>query len=76
MNRSLLRVNNETLKQQNDDIFKNFQTEVDKVTILQADSKKMIKLLNSTEDKISYEESERKRADELNNKVFVKLDNY
>ena len=31
----------------------------------------MMKLLNSTEDKISYEESERKRTDELNIKLFV-----
>ena len=71
MNRSLLRTNNESLKHQNDDIFKNFQSEINKVTTLQADNKRMIKLLKSSEDKISHEESELKRADEINNKVFL-----
>ena len=70
MNRSLLRTNNESLKYQNDDIFKNFQSEIDKVTTLQADNKRMIKLLKSNEGKISYEESEFKKADEINNKVL------
>ena len=37
MNKSLLEVNNETLKDKNDDIFKNFPNKVHKVTILQTD---------------------------------------
>ena len=71
INRALLRTNNESLKHQNDDIFKNFQTEVDKVTTLQGDNKRMNKLLKSNEDKMSYEENELKRADEISNKVFT-----
>jgi len=70
---SLLRTNNENLKNQNDEIFKNFQTELAKVSNLQVENKKLLKLLKNTDEKLSTREIDSRRGEDNTSKLKMEF---
>lgn len=64
-----MRINLDALKEQNDEIMRNYHKESDRATALQTENRKLNKVLKTNEDKGSFKEKELSRSDELNGRV-------